>query len=228
VNAHPIGAMLPASKLGGDRWRTLLAALVVIAAGCYATYTVTDGLQAFSLESARRLSALRSPAPVPNPMLEFADERRAPLIVPPHQVLLVDFVYTRCETYCRALGSLYAQLQTRLAPQIASGKVRLVSLTFDPNHDGPRALQSYRDRHGGAAPGWDLARPLASQDLEQLLRGFGVVVIDDGLGGYTHNAAVHIVDRQGRLAAIVDADDPDAVVRFTLRMLEGETHARAL
>jgi protein SCO1/2 len=212
----------------GDRLRTILAATAVVAAGCYATYTVTDGLQAFSLESARRLRALQSPAPVPNPMLEFADARRSPLIAHPDQVLLIDFIYTRCATYCQALGSLYTQLQGKLAPQIASGKVRLVSLSFDADHDGPRELTSYRDRHGGAASGWDLARPLAPRALEQLLRGFGVVVIDDGLGGYTHNAAVHIVDRQGRLAAIVDAGDPDAVVRSTLRMLEGEAHAAAL
>ena len=55
------------------RWRTLLASATVVAAGCYATYALTDGLQAFSLETARRLSALRSPAPLPSPTLEYAD-----------------------------------------------------------------------------------------------------------------------------------------------------------
>ena len=228
MSTHLVAAAGIARKPVGDRLRTILAATAVIAAGCYATYTVTDGLQAFSLESARRLSALRSPSAVPSPTLEFADDRRAPLIERPDQILLVDFIYTRCATYCRALGSLYAQLQARLARLIASGDVRLVSITFDADHDGPRELASYRDRHGGKASGWDLGRPLAPRDLEELLRAFGVVVIDDGLGGYTHNAAVHIVDRQGRLAAIVDAGDPDAVVRSTLRMLEEETHARAL
>lgn len=202
------------------RWRTLLASATVVAAGCYATYALTDGLQAFSLETARRLSALRSPAPLPSPTLEYADARRAPLIEHPRQILLVDFIYTRCETYCQALGSVYAQLQSRLAGELAQGTVRLVSITFDPAHDRAHALERYRSRHGGDAPGWALARPLAAEDLQLLLRAFGVVVIDDGLGGYTHNAAVHVVDPQGRLAAILDSSDMEGVVRFTRELLE--------
>ena len=204
-----------------DRRRTFLAAAAVLAAGFYTTYAATDGLQAFSLESARRLSALRAAAPTPSPGLQFADGGIAPLIDPPGQVLLVDFIYTRCMTYCQALGSLYARLQTRLAAEIASGAVRLVSISFDPRHDRPDALERYRSRYGGDANGWDVARPLAAADLQRLLDAFGVVVIDDGLGGYTHNAAAHLVDRDGRLAAIVDADDLDGIVRATQRLLGG-------
>ena len=209
-----------ASATGDARWRTLLASAIVVAAGYCATYAVTDGLQAFSLESARRLSALRSPAPLPSPTLEYADARRAPLIEHPGQILLVDFIYTRCETYCQALGSVYAQLQSRLVGELAEGKVRLLSITFDPAHDRAHELERYRGRHGAEAPGWALARPLAPEDLLLLLRAFGVVVIDDGLGGYTHNAAVHVVDSQGRLAAILDAADPEGVVRFTRQLLD--------
>ena len=201
------------------RWRTALASAVVLAAGFYTTSAVTDGLQAFSLESARRLNALRSPASVPSPLLEFADGRHAPLLEHPGQILLVDFIYTNCMTYCQALGSIYAQLQSRLAGEIAAGSVRLVSITFDPAHDGARELERYRSRYGGDATGWDLARPLAAADLQRLLGALGVVVIGDGLGGYTHNAAVHLVDGDGRLAAIVDLDNADDVVRLTQDLL---------
>jgi protein SCO1 len=37
-----------------------------------------------------------------------------------------------------------------------------------------------------------------------LLKAFGVTVIPDGAGGFVHNAALHVVDRQGRLIAIFD------------------------
>ena len=33
-------------------------------------------------------------------------------------------------------------------------------------------------------------------------------MIPDGLGGYTHNAAIHVVDPQGRLIEIVDWANP--------------------
>ena len=222
MSARPAAGARP-ERPRQDRWRTALAAAVVLVAGFSATHAVTDGLQAFSLESARRLSALRSPTTLPSPTLELADGRHAPLIEHPGQILLVDFIYTNCMTYCQALGSIYAQLQTRLAAEIAAGSVRLVSITFDPAHDGTRELQSYRSRHGRDGTGWDLARPLAAGDLQRLLRAFGVVVIEDGLGGYTHNAAVHVVDRSGRLAAIVDLDDPDDVVRLTRELLAQRT-----
>ena len=45
--------------------------------------------------------------------------------------LLVDFIYTRCPTYCVALGSEFAQLQDRLAGPLAKGAVELVSISFD-------------------------------------------------------------------------------------------------
>ena len=208
-----------------DRRRTALASTIVLVAGLYAIYAVTDGLRAFSLESARRLSALRSPAALPDPLLELADGRRTSLMEP-GRILLVDFIYTRCTTYCRALGSTYAQLQSRLAAEIGAGQVRLVSISFDPAHDDPVALQNYRNRYAADGFGWNLARPLSTRDLERLLRAFGVVVIDDGLGGLTHNAAVHVVDGNGRLAAILDLDDLDGVVQFT-RGLLGVARAHA-
>lgn len=218
-----IGA--PAARPRNDRLPTLAAVIAIIAAGGYATHAATDGLQAFTLESARRLRALESPAPVPVPEVELADAPRAALIERPGQIQLVDFIYTRCATYCRSLGSVYAELQARLAAEIASGAVRLLSVSFDPAYDGPQRLAEYRSRHGGNAQGWALARPLKPLDLGPLLRAFGVVVIADGFGGYTHNAALHVVDRRGRLAAILDADDMDGAVRIVRELLAAGSDA---
>jgi protein SCO1/2 len=130
----------------------------------------------------------------------------------PEQVLLVDFIYTNCPTYCAALGSIYAQLARRLADDIAAGKVRLVSISFDPARDGAAELAAYRARYGADGAGWDLGRPAHSAELERWLKAFGVVVIPDGMGGYTHNAAVHVVGPDRRLAAIHGLEDIDAVV----------------
>jgi protein SCO1/2 len=192
----------------------------VAATGLAVTYTATDGFQAFTLESARRLAALRSPAAVPNLPLELAGHGRARLSDMGAQVVLVDFIYTRCATYCSALGSVYAQLGERLAPEIAAGSVRLLSISFDPAHDGPGELVSYRSRYSRDAAGWHVARPADAADVRRWLDAFGVVVIDDGMGGYTHNAAVHVVGPERRLAAIHDLQDVDGVVRATRRILD--------
>ena len=49
-------------------------------------------------------------------------------------------------------------------------------------------------------------------ELKRLLAVFGIVVIQDESGGFTHNAAIHLVDRNGRLARIYDQDDIEAAL----------------
>ncbi|HET6598628.1 MAG TPA: SCO family protein, partial [Burkholderiaceae bacterium] len=121
--------------------------------------------------------------------------------------LLVDFIYTRCPSYCVALGAEFAQLQDRLAGPIARGEVELLSISFDPDHDTPPELAAYLKRSRDRGHGWRAARPLGPDGLLQLERAFGVTVIADGFGGYTHNAALYLVDPRGRLVEIFDMGD---------------------
>jgi protein SCO1 len=195
--------------------RTALAAALVCAVGFVLSHALTDGFEAFTLESARRLHALRSPVPVPDLALDLADGGRARLAEVPGRVLLVDFVYAGCPTLCTALGSTFARLQQRLAAEIAAGEVRLVTMTFDPGHDGPDELRAYRARHSPDSLGWDLGRPVRAGELQGWLTAFGVVVIPDGIGGFAHNAAVHVVGPERKLVAIFDLDDLGGIVKTT-------------
>lgn len=208
--------------------RTAIAAALVVAAGVAAAYFATDRFEAYTLESARRLAALNAPAAVPDLALEIAGAGRTRLDKWRGQVLLVDFIYTSCPTYCAALGSVYAQLQQRLGPEIAAGTVRLVSVSFDPAHDGPTELAAYRLRYSRDTPGWDLGRPVHAGELKRWLDTFGIVVIPDGLGGYAHNAAVHVVGPDSKLVAILGFDDLDGIVNATRRFASGSTAHVAL
>lgn len=195
-------------------WRTAVAATLVCAAGFAVLHRTTDGFRAFTLESARRLHALRAPSAVPDLPLELADGSQTRLRALPGRVLLVDFIYTRCPGYCVALGSVYADLQRRLAPEIASGKVQLLSVSFDPERDDPPALHAYREHHSRESAGWVLGRPTGAADRQNWLRAFGVVVVPDGHGGYTHNAAVQVVGPDRKLVAILDYTDVDGIARI--------------
>jgi protein SCO1/2 len=130
--------------------------------------------------------------------------------------LLVDFIYTRCPTYCTALGGEFAQLQDRLAGPLAKGTVELVSISFDPAHDTPSELTAYLRRARSRGTGWLAARPVGRDELDRLETSFGITVIPDGMGGYTHNAAIHVVDPRGRLIEIVDPAQSDLAVRTVL------------
>jgi protein SCO1/2 len=207
--------------------RTAVAAALALATGVAGAHVATDGFRAYTLESARRLQALESPAPVPDLVLDLADGGTASLAALPGRVLLVDFIYTNCPSWCLALGSVHARLKARLATEITAGDVRLLSITFDPA-DGPADLRAWRTRHSADAAGWDLGRPTRPDELRRWLQAFGVVVIPDGLGGYAHNAAVHVVGPDRRLAAIHDIGDIDGIVDRARRIAGGATrHAAA-
>lgn len=180
--------------------------LIVVA--CSATLLlVTQGLQAFTAESARRVSVRKQPRPVPlDAALQTASGQTITLDELAGRWLLVDFIYTRCTTYCAAQGGAFARLQDRMARPIAQGQVALLSISFDPLHDGPEQLAAYQAREKSRGDGWIAARPVSAADLDALMHAFGVTAIADEWGGYAHNAAIHVIDPQGRLVAILDWD----------------------
>lgn len=123
---------------------------------------------------------------------------------------LVDFIYTRCLTICRALGSEYQQMQRELVVRSAAEPtlrgVHLVSISFDVEHDNPTRLARHAtDLHADPRV-WTLAVPATPGDASNLLRSLGVVVIPDGEGGFVHNGDIHLLDERGRLRGLFAFD----------------------
>ncbi|TAM99424.1 MAG: SCO family protein [Rhodanobacteraceae bacterium] len=197
--------------------RTLLASLLILVAGVAALAAATDGFRAFTSETARRLDVREHPRALPRVPLQTATGQTIDIAGLRGRWLLVDFIYTRCVTYCSVQGSEFARLQDRLAGPIAGRQVVLLSISFDPAHDGPPELAAYQQRSGDRGAGWIAARPVRAADLAALKHAFGVTVIPDGLGGYVHNAAIAVVDPRGRLVAITDWDAPGEAAGYVLR-----------
>jgi protein SCO1/2 len=188
------------------RGRTALATAAFLAAGVGAFFTETEGLRAFTSETARRPAMARSPRPLPT--LVLRDDRGERLTFPiPGRPMLVEFVYTSCPTLCVTLGASFARIQDRLIESGAPPVLQLLSVSFDPGRDDPAALRAYAEAHGADPARWRVVVPESEADLRTLLEAFGVVVIPDGEGGFVHNAALHLVYRGGRLAAIFDPDE---------------------
>lgn len=199
--------------------RTLLASLVILAAGVATLAAATDGFRAFTTETARRLDVREHPRVLPPAALQTARGDTLSLARLRGKWLLVDFIYTRCTTYCSLQGTEFARLQNRLARPLAQGGVVLLSISFDPVRDGPSELAAYLRRSGDRGTGWIAARPTGRDELATLMQAFGVVAIPDSLGGYVHNSAIAVVDPAGRLVAILDWDDSHAAERFVTATL---------
>jgi protein SCO1 len=97
-------------------------------------------------------------------------------------VLIVTFIYTRCPfaDYCPRVSNNFADIYARLRKDPAlSAKVRLLSVTFDPEHDTPRVLRDYaasfQQTTGAAKPfdRWEFAAA-PQKDLETVTKFFGL------------------------------------------------------
>ncbi len=185
-----------------------VASAVVIVLGCCTLWQATDGLGALTTEGSRRLEVAAAHPELPDLVLEDMNGREIVLGAPGQTIALAEFIYTTCPTICRTAGEEMAQLRDRLTVLGLGDRVKLMSISFDPAHDDQEAMMDYGELHGADGFVWTIARPGAG-DLAVMLDSFGVQVIPDDFGGYEHNAALHLVDRQGRLTRIFDIDDID-------------------
>lgn len=190
------------------RLRGIAATTLTVALGSGLFWWGTDGFEALTAETARRQAVLRSPQALPAAILEDQDGRRFGLEEYRGRLLAVEFIYTRCTTLCRSLGMAFKQIRDGVPADILGREFALLSISFDPERDDIASLKAYGRSYGADGIHWRVARVRDETQLRPLLEAFGVVVIPDRLGGFEHNAAIHLLDRQGRLAQISDIDEP--------------------
>ncbi|MBX3623072.1 MAG: SCO family protein [Rhizobacter sp.] len=200
---------MPASAQHAEaRARRLSAALslLLLVALAVGLHRWTAGFEVWTFEGRRMLQLQRGelaaqavPLHTVGPAALWSSGNGAP------GAYLVDFIYTRCPSVCRALGSEYQQMQRELAAQPA--RVRLVSMSFDVAHDTPQQLAAYAATHHADPRWWTLAVPTSDAGAQALLRSLGVVAVDDGQGGFVHNGDLHLLDAHGRLRGLYTLDD---------------------
>lgn len=190
--------------------RSFVMTVLVAVLGVGALCRSTDGFASFTAEAARRAEILRAPRTLPAVALEDQDGHAFSLQDYRGKLLAVEFIYTRCNTICRALGLAFKQIRERVPESMLGSGFALVSISFDTAHDDTHSLRAYGNAFGADGRHWRIARIRDGADVKLLLDAFGVVAIPDGLGGFEHNAAIHLLDRDGRLVSIDDIDQPAA------------------
>lgn len=182
--------------------------VAVLIAGTSALAWETDNLRAFTSTGAQQIEIERTPRSLPDVRLVDQDGNAFSLRAYKGRPVLVDFIYTRCPTICGVRGDDFAHVLELADGSATAASMDLLSISFDPQNDDQEARKLYADRFGAMAPRWRIAAPENADDLGELLQRFGVVVIPDGLGGFTHNSAIYVVDTQGRLVRMLDPDSP--------------------
>ena len=189
--------------------RTVSAIVVILLLATTAASHLTDGFSGWTSESLRRQRIAAQPRSLPELELIDANGKHFQFGQATRhdgKYVLLDFIYTHCVTVCSTLGNEFQQLQQQIALHGLTDRVSLLSISFDPAHDTPDALHDYADRMHADPAIWRFASATDPAQLQALLTAAGIVVIPDGYGGWTHNAAIHVVLPDGRLARIFDVD----------------------
>ena len=152
---------------------------------------------------------------------------------------LLSFVYTYCADPlgCPLAYEVFVDVKRRvLADPGLRGQVRLVSLSFDPSNDKPKAMQAYGDEHARSRDlPWHFLTTYSTNFLLPILADFGqdVEVELDARGSATrartHMLKVFLLDRRGQVREIYSAAflHPEVIVN-DLRTLALEHSGPAL
>jgi len=128
-----------------------------------------------------------------------------------HQAVAVTFIYTRCPMpdFCPLMDRQFADVQRRLLadPQLEK-TARLISISFDPEHDTPAVMAEHAQRIKADARVWTLLTG-APPDVSAVASAFGVSVIHDQTtpDALTHNLRTAVIDTTGHLTKIYNGQE---------------------
>ena len=155
-------------------------------------------------------SALAAPAPPPTPLpgdsvyqldipltnQDGRDSRLADLRGTP---VLIAMFYTSCKYVCPLIIDSMRHVDKGLTPA-EQARLRVVLVSFDPEHDTPRALKAVADERHIDLPRWTLDRTDA-ESVRKLAAVLGVQYRAIENGDFNHSTVVSLLDRDGRIAS---------------------------
>jgi protein SCO1 len=110
--------------------------------------------------------------------------------------LVVDFIYTSCPGPCLMETAKLTNVASGLGAALG-GKVAIISITVDPEHDGPAQLREYAQQQGADKKGWYFLTGSAA-DVDRALAGFKMFREKGPDGSVGHLVDMILVGSDGR------------------------------
>jgi protein SCO1/2 len=149
-------------------------------------------------------------------LVDQTDRRRTLAEWRGHWTLLT-FTYTRCPlpTFCPLMDQNFATLQRAIADDAAlRGRVRLITISFDPEHDTPAVLAAHARRLKSDPEVWTWLTG-DRVTVDRLAVRFGVGIVRDAAPAeITHSLRTTMVGPDGRIIRVYGGNDwtPGAVL----------------
>jgi cytochrome c peroxidase len=124
--------------------------------------------------------------------------------------VILSFIFTNCNDVsgCPLATGVLHQLhrEIRKEPELL-GRVRLVTLSFDPEHDTPQRMSEY-GRIAGDGDSWQFLTTSSPQSLQPILEAYDQYVNKEYdaagrfTGGFSHILRIYLIDRNKRIRNI--------------------------
>ncbi len=136
------------------------------------------------------------------------------------RVVLLSFIYTSCDDAggCPMATMVLHQVQAALLKRPAlKARVRLVTLSFDPDKDTPAVMARFGESLNAAASDWHFLTTASKTDLEPILKAYGQSLDAEQTPKgqrFSHALRLFLLDDQGAIRNIysTSALHPDLVM----------------
>jgi protein SCO1 len=122
--------------------------------------------------------------------------------------VLIDFIYTSCASTCPVLTAKIGAVARELGATL-NGSVTIVSITLDPEHDGPAELASYAKSHGADSKSWRFLTGKPAQ-IDQVLALFKLRRMRESDGSIMHSVSAFLLGPDGHQIRQYNALDVSA------------------
>jgi protein SCO1 len=161
---------------------------------------------ATAIPAAAGIELLKSGDVVPDTALVDQNDEPIAITAFAGSAAAITFIYTRCPLpqYCPLMDRRFAETQALIATDpVLRGKVRLLSVSFDPRFDRAAVLRQHAAALQADPAVWTFATA-EEAIVDRFAARFGVNVIREKDGTITHNLRTAVIDSSGRITAILD------------------------
>ncbi|ULL20017.1 SCO family protein [Paenibacillus sp. H1-7] len=125
------------------------------------------------------------------------------------KVKLVYFFFSTCPDVCPPTTYSLSKVQDQLVKKGVFGdKTAIASISFDPTKDTVAQLKEFSSRYHPDYKGWYFLRGEEAATMD-LANKFGVMVVKDQQGTFSHNNVILLVDKKGDLRTYYNGNDAD-------------------
>jgi protein SCO1 len=140
------------------------------------------------------------------PDISLVDQNGNPVVLSSlkGKPLLVDFIYTSCPGPCRTITMSMEGVAARLGPALGP-QVAFVSISIDPEHEGPPQLLSYAKKLNAERAGW-LFLSGGPEEIDSVLAAFHLKRERAPDGEIAHLEEVMLIAADGRTLKVYKGD----------------------